>query len=102
MIKMEAYGYYNIDQAIKKLQTLKKHEKKCKILIYTIDYDQNEESEKLTTPDEGCELVKKAKSIFFNEGEVFEHMQLFSTSQSIEHITRAGIMHDITLPHLRE
>lgn len=30
MIKMEAYGYYNIDQAIKKLQTLKKHEKNVK------------------------------------------------------------------------
>ena len=99
---MVIYLRLHFQQAIKKLQTLKKHEKKCKILIYTIDYDQNEESEKITTPDEGCELVKKAKSIFFNEGEVFEHMQLFSASQSIEHITRAGIMHDITLPHLRE
>ena len=99
---MEAYGYYNIDQAIKKLQTLKKHEKKCKILIYTIDYDQNEESEKLTTPDEGCELVKKAKSIFFNEGEVFEHMQLFSIVQDLESMRREGITHDITLPHLLE
>ena len=98
----ETYGYCTYDQAIKKLQSLKRQNKKCKIMIFTIDYDQNEESQKITTPDEGCELVKKAKSIFMNEDEIISHMQLYSIVQDIENIKREGIIHDIILPPLLE
>ena len=58
--------------------------------------------QKYTTPDEGCELVKKAKSIFMGEGEIIEHMQLFSIVQDLENMRREGITHDIIMPHLRE
>lgn len=98
----QVYEYCSIDQAIEKLQGLKKKNKKCKILICTINYDQKEEMQKVTTPEEGCELVKKAKSIFMNEGEIFEHMQLFSIVQDLESMRREGITHDIILPHLKE
>ena len=96
------YEYCSIDQAIEKLQNLKKKNKKYKILICTIDYDQKEEMKKLTTPEEGCELVRKAKSVFMNEGEVFEHVQLFSIVQDLKNMRREGVTHDIILPHLRE
>ena len=96
------YEYCSIDQAIEKLQNLKKKNKKYKILICTIDYDQKEEMKKLTTPEEGCELVRKAKSVFMNEGEVFEHVQLISIVQDLENMRREGVTHDIILPHLKE
>lgn len=99
---IETYEYYDSDQAMEKMKELEKKNKKYKILIYTIDYDQNEESKKITTPSEGCRLIKKAKTIFFNQDEIIEHMQLYSTIQDIENINREGIMHDIILPHLRE
>lgn len=99
---IEAYEYSDYNQAMQKMKELEKKNKKYKILIYTIDYDQNEESKKITTPAEGCKLIRKAKTIFLNRDEIIEHMQLYSTIQDIEHINREGIMHDIILPHLKE
>ncbi len=43
---IEAYEYSDYNQAMQKMKELEKKNKKYKILIYTIDYDQNEESKK--------------------------------------------------------
>lgn len=89
------YGYMSCDEAIEKLQKLKKEGNNCKILICTIDYENDESSQKVTTPDEGCLLVRKSKTIIMNEDTIIPHMQLFSKEQKIENILRDGIMHDI-------
>ena len=62
-----------------------------------MDFDNNISSKKVTTPDDGCLLVKKSKTIIMNEDTYLPHMQLFSTEQDIENIIKRGIMHDIFL-----
>ena len=97
---IEAYEYSDNTQAKQKMKELeKKNNQKTK---KNNNKEQNEESKKITTPAEGCKLIKKAKTIFLNRDEIIEHMQLYSTIQDIEHINREGIMHDIILPHLKE
>lgn len=93
----ETYGYMNIDDAIEKLLELKKENHDEKIFICTINFDKDESSEKVTTTDEGCLLVKKSKTIIINEDTYIPHMQLFSKEQRIEDIVRSGTMHDIYL-----
>lgn len=93
---MESYRFGDYDEAIKMLQKLKKQGKKNKQLVFTIDFDNDMESKKAITPDEGCLLVRKSKTIVINEDFYLNHMQLFSTVQTdIENLRREGIMHDI-------
>lgn len=93
---MESYIYLDGDEAIETLQNLKKKNKKCKVIICTTDYDNNIECDtKVTTPDEGCILVRKSKTIIMNEDTFIPHMQLFSKEQNIENIIKEGIVHDI-------
>lgn len=95
---MEAYDYTSIDEAIERLQKLKREWKNPKnVVILTMDFDNNISSKKVTTPDDGCLLVKKSKTIIMNEDTYLPHMQLFSTEQDIENIIKRGIMHDIFL-----
>ncbi len=95
---MEAYDYTSIDEAIERLQKLKREGKNPKnVVILTMDFDNNISSKKVTTPDDGCLLVKKSKTIIMNEDTYLPHMQLFSTEQDIENIIKRGIMHDIFL-----
>ena len=95
---MEAYDYTSIDEAIERLQKLKREGKNPKnVVILTMDFDNNISSKKVTTPDDGCLLVKKSKTIIMNEDTYLPHMQLFSTEQDIEKIIKRGIMHDIFL-----
>lgn len=95
---MEAYDYTSIDDAIERLQKLKREGKNPKnVVILTMDFDNNISSKKVTTPDDGCLLVKKSKTIIMNEDTYLPHMQLFSTEQDIENIIKRGIMHDIFL-----
>ena len=93
---MESYMYLDVDKAIETLQNLKKKNKKCKVIICTTDYDNNIEGDtKIATPDEGCVLVRKSKTIIINEDTFIPHMQLFSKQQNIENIIKEGIVHDI-------
>lgn len=95
---MEAYDYTSIDEAIERLQKLKREGKNPKnVVILTMDFDNNISSKKVTTPDDGCLLVEKSKTIIMNEDTYLPHMQLFSTEQDIENIIKRGIMHDIFL-----
>lgn len=88
--------FSDVDSAIKGLQDLKKDGKNRSIIICTIDFDNDEESRKVTTSDEGCVLVKKSKTIIINEDEYIPHMELYSVAQNdLENIIRKGIMHDI-------
>lgn len=93
---MSSYKFTDVDSAIQKLQELKKENKNKAIVIYTIDFDKDEESRKTATPDEGCILVRKSKTVIINEDEFIPHMELYSTKQNdLENIIRRGIMHDI-------
>lgn len=91
----EAYGYMDYDEAIEKIQKLKKKNKNGKIFICTVNFDKDEYSQKVTTPEEGYLLVKKSKTIIMNEDTIIPHMQLFSKEQVLENIIRRGTMHDI-------
>lgn len=93
---MESYMYLDGDKAIETLQNLKKKNKKCKVIICTTDYDNNIDTDtKIATPDDGCILVRKSKTIIINEDTFIPHMQLYSTKQNIENIIKEGIVHDI-------
>lgn len=91
----ETFECLDMDKAIEKLQKLKKDKKKRKVIICTVDFDSDEESTKVTTPEEGCLLVRKSKTIIMNEDTYIPHMQLFSTKQDFKNILREGTMHDI-------
>lgn len=94
---MESYKFGSYDEAIKMLQEFKKH-RRNKNLVFTIDFDKGKESKKEITPDEGCVLIRKSKTIIINGDVYIPHMQLFSTSQNdLENIKKEGIMHDIIL-----
>lgn len=95
---MELYRFGNYDEAIKMLQSLKKQGKNKKIMVFTIDFDNDTESNNVTTPEEGCALIKKSETIIINEDTYLSHMQLFSIHQTnIENIVKKGIMHDIVI-----
>ena len=47
----ETFECMDCDKAIEKLQRLKKENKKRKVIICTVDFDSDEESTKITTPD---------------------------------------------------
>ena len=97
-MKTEAYDYSTIDEAIERLQKLKTEGKNPKnVVILTMDFDNNTSSKKIASPDDGCLLVKKSKTIIMNEDEYIPHMQLFNTEETIKNIIRRGIMHDILL-----
>lgn len=97
-MKTEAYDYSTIDEAIERLKKLKTEGKNPKnVVILTMDFDNNTSSKKIASPDDGCLLVKKSKTIIMNEDEYIPHMQLFNTEQNIKNIIRRGIMHDILL-----
>lgn len=90
------FKFTDVDTAIKKLQDLKKSNKNQKIIICTIDFDKDQESRITATPDDGCVLVKKSRTIIIDEDTYIPHMELYSTHQSdIENIIKKGIMHDI-------
>lgn len=95
---MESYTFMDCDQAIKELEKLKKKNKNCKVLICTVDFDNDRSEERIASPEEGCKLIQKSETIIFNNDKYVRHMQLFSKKQeSIENLLREGIMHDILL-----
>ena len=95
---MQTYGFIDVDAAIKKLQNIKKKNINAKVIICTIDFDNDSESRIVASPDDGCKLVRKSKTIIFNGDRYFPHIQLFSKKQeSITNIQRIGVVHDIYL-----
>lgn len=90
-----------IPQLTKQLKDYKKLKAEGKnpknVVILTMDFDNNTSSKKIATPDDGCLLVRKSKTIIMNEDEYIPHMQLFNTEQDIQNIIKRGIMHDILL-----
>ena len=90
------FKFTDVDSAIQKLQDLKRENKNGRIVICTIDFDNDKESRKTATPDEGCVLVRKSKTIIINEDTIIPHMELYSVAQNdLENIIRKGTMHDI-------
>ncbi len=82
--------------AIKKLQELKKENKNGEIIICTVNFDKDEESQKRATVDEGCILVRKSNTIIINEDTFIPHKALYSVARNdLKNIIKKGIMHDI-------
>lgn len=102
---MESYRFGSYDEAIEMLQRLKRKGKNSKVLVFTFDYDEKNTPLKKTvaTPDYGCALVRKSKTIIINEDEYIPHVQLFSEKQNdLDNIICKGIMHDIIVGHRSE
>lgn len=99
---MDSYRFSSYDEAIDMLQKLKRGGKKSKVIIFSIDFDDEKGDAKKTVacPDYGCRLVRRSKTIIINEDEFIPHMQLFTESQNdLENIIRKGTMHDIIFGH---
>lgn len=91
-----SYEFYNIDDAIRKLQNIKKKNKDAVIIMCKIDFDNNEEMKIVTTPDEGCAIIEESGSIILNEDKYISHLQVFSVHQkSLKEIVKRGILYDI-------
>lgn len=102
---MDSYRFGNYDEAISMLQELKRQGKKGKVVVFTMDFDDenNIPQKTIASPDYGCRLVRRSKTIIINEDEFIPHMQLFSEAQNdIENIIQKGIMHDIIFGHKSE
>lgn len=94
----ECYEFVSVDEAIERLEKLKRKNKNAKIAMSTFDFDNDESSFTMITPDEGCILAKKAGSIVMNGDLYISHMQLYSVRQvSPKKLKRKGRMHDILL-----
>lgn len=94
------FEYCNVDQAIKIFQRMKKDNKsgkKRRIVICTINFDEDTETRKVANPEEGCVLASNSKTIILNNDDLFPHMELYSILQDINNIRCSGIMHDIIL-----
>lgn len=92
--------YCDEDKAIKILKKMKKENKsgkKRRIVICTFNFDEDTETRKVASPEEGCLLVKKAETIILDDDVYFPHMELYSIFQDIHDIRRKGVMHDIIL-----
>ena len=100
-IFMISCEFLNVDDAISKLQRLKKCGKKA--LVYVINFDNEQEDRMIVTYDEGCRLIRDAKTIVHNDDQYVPHMELFSVIQKdINNIIRRGVMHDIILPPINK
>lgn len=91
------FEYLDMDTAIKRLQEIKKLNRKRRITICTIDFDNDIETVKSASPDEGCTLIRNSKTIILNGDQYFPHMELYSIMQDINNIKSVGTMHDIIL-----
>lgn len=95
----QTFEFLDIDSAIEKLQKLKKENKKRRITICTIDFDNDEEIRRQCSPDEGCVLIRESKTIVFNDDQFLPHLELYSVLQrDLDNLVRKGVMHDIILP----
>ena len=91
------FEYLDTDSAIRRLQEIKKSNKKRRITICTIDFDNDIETVKTASPDEGCILINKSKTIILNDDQYFPHLELYPIMQDIDNIKAVGVMHDIIL-----
>lgn len=92
-----SYRFIDIDEAIEELVKLKSSGKKA--TVYIFDYDNSKENRQSVSYDEGCRLIRNAKTIAHNDDPFVPHMELFSIVQEdVKSIVRRGIMHDIILP----
>lgn len=91
------FEYCNEEQAIKILQKLKKNKgnKKQRIIICTIDFDNDTQIRKTASPDEGCILIRNSEMILLNKDDYVPHMELYSIIQDMNNIRSKGVMHDI-------
>ena len=93
-----SFEYMSIEDGMKKMRHLEKKMKKgknIKVIICTIDFDNDTEMRKTATPDEGCVLIKKSKTLIYNPDKIFPHIESYSIMQDINHIKTEGIMYDI-------
>ena len=93
---MEKFKFVDIDTAIKKLERLKKENKKAVVCI--VDFDKDITEKKLTSYDESCKIIRNGATITYNHDNFIPHLEVFSYPQKqIENIIPKGIMHDILI-----
>lgn len=93
-----SFEYMTIDDALAKMQQLKRQKKNgkaVKVIICTIDFDNDTETRKAASPDEGGDLIRKSKTLIFNQDEFLPHLELYSVIQDINNLKSEGVMHDI-------
>ena len=93
---MENFKFVDIDTAIKKLERLKRENKKAVVCI--VDFDKDITEKKLTSYDESCRIIRNGATIAHNHDSFMSHLEVFSYPQKqIENIIPKGIMHDILI-----
>ena len=91
---MATFKFMDVDQAIQKLENMKRKGKKTIVCI--IDFDNDTSEKKIVTYDESCRLIKKANTIIHNDDEFIPHLELYSAIQNdLKNILPKGIMHDL-------
>ena len=93
---MESYSFINIDEAIKKLEKIKKRNKRA--VVFVINFDNETSERKTVTYDEGCKILRNGATIAHNQDDYISHIEVFSVKQKDkEHIVPTGTMHDILI-----
>lgn len=91
------FEFNDVDSAVKALLKCKKDGVHVKVYLGFIDFDNNEESGRFTTIDEGIQAVKKAQSVFCEMDDFIPHIMAYSKKQNVKNIKPEGTMHDILL-----
>lgn len=93
---MESYEFVDIDTAIKKLERLKRENRKAVVCI--VDFDNDTTEKKIASYDESCKIIRNGATIAHNQDSVVSHLEVFSLPQKqLESIVPKGIMHDILI-----
>ena len=92
----QTYDVLSVDDAIDRLKKIKNKNPQERIIICTIDFENDSETRKSCSPDEGCLLIRKSNTIVYNGDKFLPHMEVYSIRQKdIKNIIRKGVMHDI-------
>jgi len=91
---MPTFEFLDADQAIKKIEYLKRNKKRSIVCI--INFDEDTEERKTVNYDESCRLIECANTIVHNDDDFIPHLELYSTRQEdIRNIIGEGVMHDL-------
>lgn len=91
---MPTLEFLNVDQAIEKLEYMKRKGKRT--IVCVIDFDNDTEERKTVTYAESCRLIEKANTIIHNQDDFIPHLELYSiTQKDIYNIIPKGIIQDL-------
>lgn len=94
---MESFNFINEDEAIALLQDLKSTYAINSIMIHFVDFDTGETNQSRKSIEEGCNIIRKAKTITYNDDDYVPHLMAFSKKGNWKNIPNTGKMHDLFL-----